>query len=227
MNEKPVERLNYFNGQRLQAADLKLEQDYHLRVRRWLNRSLYTSGIADGLDIAKVPGVPRVRIGPGLALDTMGREIILIDEHEEPVPGAHDDKNLPLAMYLSIRYGEEVLSRQEASCTPVHGSQNKVAWGGPSRVLAEPVFEWSRDLPHESSGKVLLGYVALGKGCKEVNVLDTSVRRNIGAASAAKVKQYALEGEREVAAIPTKGNPIRVTCKINFHIRGRQPNSVT
>jgi hypothetical protein len=37
MNEKPLERLNYFNGQRLQAGDFKLEQDYHMRVRRWLN----------------------------------------------------------------------------------------------------------------------------------------------------------------------------------------------
>jgi hypothetical protein len=229
MNEKPIERLNYFNGQRLQASDLKLEQDYHLRVRRWLNRSLYTSGIADGLIVSKVPGAPRVRIGPGLALDTMGREIILIDEQEETVPGAHDDKNLPLALYLTIRYGEEILARQEAGCTPVNGSQNRIAWGGPSRVLAEPAFEWSRDLPHESSGKVLLAYVALGKGCKEVNVIDTSVRRYVGAASAAKVKQYAIEGEREVAAIPTgdPNNPIRVTARINFHIRGRQPNSVT
>jgi hypothetical protein len=229
MNEKPIERLNYFNGQRLQAADLKLEQDYHVRVRRWLNRSLYTSGIADGLIVKKVPLFPMVRIGPGLALDSMGREIILIDEHEETVPGAHDDKNLPLALYLTIRYGEEVLARQDACCTPVNGSQNKVAWGGPSRVLAEPVFEWSRDLPHESSGKVLLAYVALGKGCKDVNVLDTSVRRYVGAASAAKVKQYALEGEREVAAIPTADpeKPIRVTAQITFHVRGRQPNSVT
>jgi hypothetical protein len=230
MNEKPIERLNYFNGQRLQAADLKLEQDYHLRVRRWLNRSLYSSGIADGLVVNKVPGVPKVRIGPGLALDEMGREIILIDEHEETVAGAHDDKNLPLALYLTIRYGEELLARQDEYCTPASASLNKIASGGPSRVVAEPVFEWNRDLPHESSGKVVLAYVALGKGCKEVNVLDTNVRRYIGAASAAKVKQYALEGESEVAAIPAKDplkKPIRVTAKIRFHIRGRQPNSVT
>jgi len=43
------------------------------------------------------------------------------------------------------------------------------------------------------------------------------------------VRQYALEGEQEVAAIPTGDpeQPIRVTAKIRFHIRGRQPNSVT
>lgn len=229
MNEKPIERLNYFNGQRLLASDLKLEQDYHLRVRRWLNRSLYSSGIADGLIVTKVPGTPRVRISPGLALDTIGREIILIDEHEETVPGAHDDKNKPLALYLTIRYSEEILARQDTNCAPVNGSHDKAAWGGPSRVIAEPIFEWNRELPHESSSKVPLAYVALGKGCKEVNILDPSLRHYIGAASAAKVKQYALEGESEVAATPTGDpqKPIRVTAKIRFHIRGRQPNSVT
>ncbi len=40
MNEKPIERLQYYNGQRLEADDLKLEQEYHIRVRRWLNKSL-------------------------------------------------------------------------------------------------------------------------------------------------------------------------------------------
>lgn len=219
MNEKPLERLHYFNGQRLQAADLTLEQDYHLRIRRWLNRSLYSAGIADGLIVNKVPGVPRVRIGPGLALDSRGREIILIDEHEEPVPGAHDDNNLPLGLYLSIRYAEEIIARQDASCVPRSGAQDKLAWGGPSRVLAEPLFDWSRELPHEDSGKVLLAYVALGKGCKEVNLLDVSVRRYVGAASAAKVKQYALEGVRDI----NKDN----TARIYFHIRGRQPSAVT
>ena len=65
MNEKPLERLNYFNGQRLQAADFKLEQDYHMRVRRWLNRSLYTPGIASGLEVYAMPSAPKVRVaGP-------------------------------------------------------------------------------------------------------------------------------------------------------------------
>jgi len=219
MNEKPLERLNYFNGQRLQAADLKLEQDYHIRVRRWLNRSLYTDGIANGLEVRKVPGAPRVRIGAGLALDAMGREIILLEEREETVPGAHDDENRPLGLYLTIRYREDVLARQNGSCVPQSGSQDKAAWGGPSRVLADPAIEWSREVPHEDSGKVLLAYVGLGKGCKDVNLLDTGVRRYVGAASAAKVRQYALEGARDLDA----ANP----ADVSFHIRGRQPTSVT
>src|SRR3954462_15690854 len=72
MTEKPVERLNYYNGQRLEASDLKLEQEYHIRVRRWLNKSLYSAGIARGLEVRdqkKVdpndPSAPVVVVGPG------------------------------------------------------------------------------------------------------------------------------------------------------------------
>ncbi len=83
MSEKPLERLNYYNGQRLEAKDLKLEQEYHIRVRRWLNKSLYSSGIAQGLTV-RVEKLkenntekPVIIVSPGLAIDTQGREIIL------------------------------------------------------------------------------------------------------------------------------------------------------
>lgn len=212
MNEKPLERLHFFNGQRLQAEDFRLEQDYHMRVRRWLNRSLYTSGIASGLEVRKVPGSPSVIVGPGLALDHFGREIILLDERPVPLQGRG-------IHYLTIRYQEDTTARQDACCPPASSSKNHTASGGPSRILAEPVLEWSTRLPHEESGRVLLARVALSAGCKDVKVLDTSVRRYVGAASAAKVKQYALEGVREV----DQNNP----ATIIFHVRGRNPTSIT
>jgi hypothetical protein len=212
MNEKPLERLHFFNGQRLQAEDFRLEQDYHMRVRRWLNRSLYTSGIASGLEVRKIPGKSSVVVGPGLALDCFGREIILLDE--QPVSlhgrGIH---------YLTIRYQEDSTARQDACCPPATGSKNHTASGGPSRILAEPVLEWSTALPHEESGKVLLARVELAPGCGEVKVLDTSVRHYVGAASAAKVRQYVLEGVREL----DQNNP----ASIVFHVRGRNPTSIT
>lgn len=212
MNEKPLERLHFFNGQRLQAEDFRLEQDYHMRVRRWLNRSLYTSGIASGLEVRKVPGSPSVIVGPGLALDHFGREIILLDEHPVPLQGRG-------IHYLTIRYQEDTTAHQNACCPPASSSKNHTASGGPSRILAEPLLEWSTGLPHEESGRVLLARVELSAGCKDVKVLDTSVRRYVGAASAAKVRQYALEGVREL----DQSNP----ATIIFHVRGRNPTSIT
>src|ERR1044071_5344931 len=87
--QPPMERLNYFNGQRLEASDFKLEQSYHMRVRRWLNKSLYTWGIAKGLEVEVKPGDShRVIVSPGLALDAQGREIILLEEAEVQVVGS-------------------------------------------------------------------------------------------------------------------------------------------
>ena len=51
-----VERLHYFNGQRLVARDLEIEQRYFITVRRMLNRGLYSPGVVDGLEVSKVDG---------------------------------------------------------------------------------------------------------------------------------------------------------------------------
>jgi len=218
MSEKPLERLNYFNGQRLQAGDFKLEQDYHMRVRRWLNRSLYTAGIAMGLEIYPVAGAPRVRVSPGLAIDPLGREIILLEAREVPV--MHDiGLGAQFAgSYIVIRYSEELIAQQDANCSPASNCGDKAATGGPSRVLAEPVIECVPDLPQEASGKVLLGRVVLAAGCGSIASIDTGVRRYVGNASASRVTQYALEGFRDLDS----SNPQH----IYFHIRGRQPYDV-
>jgi hypothetical protein len=217
MNEKPLERLNYFNGQRLQAGDFRLEQDYHMRVRRWLNRSLYTGGIAMGLEVYAVPGRPVVKVQPGLAIDSLGREIILLEAQEVPV--MHDAPGRGMkGSYLVIRYHEELLAQQDACCSPVGMNGDRPAQGGPSRVLAEPILECVADLPHEASGKVLLGRILLTPECKSIASIDTSVRRYVGEGSAAKVRQYALEGVRDID--PDNSG------KVLFHIRGRQPTAV-
>ena len=218
MSEKPLERLNYFNGQRLQAGDFKLEQEYHLRVRRWLNRSLYTSGIAMGLEVYAVAGAPRVRVNPGLALDPMGREIILLEAREVPVMHDIGQGGGMDGPYLVIRYDETLLAQQDACCVPGAASDNKAAQGGPSRVLADPVLECVPDLPLDGSARIVLGRIVLADGCGSIASIDTSVRRYVGEATAAKVRQYALEGVRDL----DPANP----ATLFFHVRGRQPNSI-
>jgi hypothetical protein len=132
MTEKPLERLNYYNGQRLEASDLKLEQEYHIRVRRWLNKSLYSAGIARGLEVhaeiaidpSKKPA-PVVVVSPGLALDAEGHEIILWEEERVVVVGdaRHHAGSASEAevdgLYLTIRYDEELTSLQQSGCVRV------------------------------------------------------------------------------------------------------------
>src|SRR6185436_12253127 len=234
MTEKPLDRLNYFNGQRLEASDLKTEQEYHIRVRRWLNKSLYSPGIARGLEVRKETAVPvagekpppTVVVSPGLALDAQGREItlweeqrVMISSEARPSPGNTEAE--VEGLYLTIRYSEEVTAVEQDGCDAVSGTTRggHPAWGGPTRVRARAIFEQRDFLPPESSGEVVLALVELNGDCSEVHQIDVGVRRYVGAASAAKVRQYALEGARDI----DWKNPAR----IYFHIRGRQPQAVT
>lgn len=216
MSEKPLERLNYYNGQRLEAKDLKLEQEYHIRVRRWLNKSLYSSGIARGLTVRaqKVKEgeteKPVIVVRPGLAIDTQGREIILVEEKNLDLPGETDT-------YLTIAYDERKTEEETGSCAN-RKTGGHVPWGGPARILAEPLLNFYPEIPPDGSGKIVLARVTQINNCNDVE-LDMSLRRYIGASSASRVNQYALEGERHI----DKNNPGR----IYFHIRGRQPTAVT
>lgn len=224
MTEKPIERLNYYNGQRLEASDLKLEQEYHIRVRRWLNKSLYSPGIARGLEVKAEKGTLNVIISPGLALDFEGREIILLEEERIPVIGKHNIVGTEdVGSYLTIQYREQTSAEEEVGCVPRNKASNKngnrLAWKGPTRVLAKPTIGWSDILPHESSGKIVIARVVLDHGCQEVKEVDRNVRIYVREAGTSIHRSYALEGEKDI----DPGN----SKKIYFHIHGRRPNAVT
>lgn len=238
MNEKPLERLNYYNGMPLQASDFKTEQDYHMRTRRWLNKSLYSAGIARGLEVRAITEGPKidtpyVAVSPGLALDSEGREIILFDEAlVEVCSYSGTNESTVVGNYLVIEYAEETLAYESGGCavrTPeTSASKSTNQWGGPSRIQARVKFSWVAFVPQPGSNQIVLARVELTlPHCDSVYQIDAGARRYIGAASAATVRQYVLEGEREIAAIPTTTNvPLLVTATVLFHIR-RQPSSIT
>lgn len=104
-----LQRPSFFEGQRLMADDLADVQTYH-RELRWLhNRSLHNWGIAFGLAVTGKRGEKAVRLQGGLALDCRGRELILSDTQELPIPavaGASDGSG-PATYYLTLRYAED------------------------------------------------------------------------------------------------------------------------
>lgn len=79
-----IKRLNYFNSQFLVERDFNDEQAYHLGMRRRLNRSLHTFGVADGGLVVAKTGPKEVSVGAGMAIDKDGREIVLLDT--APIP---------------------------------------------------------------------------------------------------------------------------------------------
>jgi hypothetical protein len=222
----PLERLNYFNGQRLEASDFRLEQSYHMRVRRWLNKSLYTRGIAKGLEVVVKEGDShRVVVSPGLALDAEGREIILLEAVEVQVVGSPSSvEGVVYGNYLVIEYGEDKVAQVVDGCA-IHAKSKcnckgikETAWGGPSRIRSEPRLSFQDTWPSESSGKIVLAQIELKETCA-VRDIHTALRKYVGVAEAAKVRTYALEGEKDIDANNSK--------QIHFHIRGGRPDTVT
>lgn len=71
-----IKRPHYFDHQFLIESDFTLEQNYHLDMRRRLNRGLHTFGIAEGLRVTKTAS-RSVTVEAGTAIDNQGREIVL------------------------------------------------------------------------------------------------------------------------------------------------------
>src|SRR5438132_12551736 len=79
-----IERVQFFNGQRLFPPDLQAIDDFN-RGMRWLhNLSLHQPGIGSGFAVYGKKGDRKVTIKAGYALDDLGREIVLT--HPEPLP---------------------------------------------------------------------------------------------------------------------------------------------
>jgi len=76
--DQPRRRVNFFAGRILSADDLRAEQE-HARARQWLhNRMLHGAGVVSGLDVV-VEGGDDIVVSPGMAIDGLGREIVLAE----------------------------------------------------------------------------------------------------------------------------------------------------
>ena len=102
-----VERLRYFTGLFLEEQDFKLEQSYHLQMRRRLNFALFTPGVLFDLTVVR-EATDRVRVDPGMAVDShpgeqQGREIVLTGPRTVNLNGFANDAQV----YITIAYGEQ------------------------------------------------------------------------------------------------------------------------
>lgn len=81
--ESPT-RNRYYYGKLLDARHLEIEQDYGNEKRWLINRLSIGSGVLCGLAVTKSTDGTRVRVGPGVAIDPLGREI-LVPEPSAPL----------------------------------------------------------------------------------------------------------------------------------------------
>jgi hypothetical protein len=218
-----LQRLNYFNGQRLAAADLRAEQAHHLGMRRVLNQSLYSPGIVAGLELSPDPAHKhKVIVQRGLAFDHLGREIFVPVDVAVLVAGAPSTTpGVVFGNLLVVSYREQRRQPAFDRCQiglPYAPCSGDLPWGAPTRILAEAVFEVVDAWPAEASGRVVLGQIELNNKCEVVRVLP-GVRQYAVPVKPQVAQALALEGEKDL----DKDNPKVLV----FHVRGGAPEQVT
>lgn len=223
-SNQSLERLNYYNGQRLEAADFRLEQAFHMQVRRELNKWLYTYGIASGLDVIKNPNDKHsVIVNPGLAIDKEGREIILLEPCTVSVRGRPSKPDEAVfGNYVVIEYAEEPVARVEDGCAvpPAKGKEScTLKWNGASRIRMKPALSMQNNWPggNDEERKIVLAQLELDESC-EVRAIRKGVRKYANAARALRTRLISIEGEKDIDNNNSK--------YIYFHIDGDYPERV-
>jgi hypothetical protein len=209
-----VERVNYYNGERLEAADLLLDQSYHITLRRLVNRGFFSPGVVQGLTIT-TSNPTTVTVAAGFALDPQGREIVLTRHQKIAVPN-HTPSSGIGGYYLTIRYHEARVPGPSPDCAPTSAS------GPPSRIDEAPVLGWTElwpdhnRCPGDSNSEstecaIVLALVLLDGSC-HVTGIDTGVREIAHSTLPGAVKSFQIEGEKDI--IPGEGK------RIHFRVRG-------
>jgi hypothetical protein len=181
-----LERIQFFNGQRLLASDLQSLESFDRDVRWLHNYSLHGAGIGSGFAVTGKKGDRQVTISPGYALDALGREIILTMPDTEQVPPVADNgAGKPVLYDLLVSYPPDAnlipSETREGDCAPL----------GTVRVHEQPVFCWARltddgtqpadarlkDLVQQQM-MIVLAQVAI-QNCQLKDDVSVAVRRNV------------------------------------------------
>src|SRR5229473_902451 len=103
-----LERIQFFNGERLFASDLQALESFN-REMRWLhNQSLHQAGVGSGFSVMGNVGDSQVVITPGYALDSQGEEIILTQKLVLPIPSVADNGSGGSVFYdLTVSYPQD------------------------------------------------------------------------------------------------------------------------
>ncbi len=157
-----LKRNLFFSGQQLSAEDLT---DLNLANRelRWLhNRALHSWGIGIGLEAKGERGDSVVTIGPGYAVDCLGRQIIVTADRSKTVPAVAGQSGVEAIYYLVTAYKDDA-----GVCSA----------GGSVRLGEEPLLDWR--LPNElQQGRDIVLAKASIQNCRLSRGLSLAERRS-------------------------------------------------
>lgn len=171
-------RPNFFAGRLLSAADLADEQRYAIERRRLLNRALHGAGVVCGLSVepAGTAGAPAVVVGPGLALDGLGREVVVPEACTVPLPAAAGCASVAVAYRevledptpggqpATVVEGYEVVVAEGEAPAVEHPSAPEVAAALADGDLQRALCLLAAEPLPGAGGPVVLANVTLGAG---------------------------------------------------------------
>jgi cytoskeletal protein CcmA (bactofilin family) len=141
-------RVRYFGGEALLTQDFIDEQLYHKYARENFRGGVFRrGGVIEGLEVligADGPP-PTVSVASGMALDGLGRSIVLAEQTTVVLDKAEEGKRY----FLTVKYGERVFS----------GGHEDL-----KRIAEEPVFVSSESYDPDSQDDVLLGVIEISDG---------------------------------------------------------------
>jgi len=180
-----ISRVNYFDRQFLKVDEFKDEQAYHLDARRRLTRAFQDWGIVKGLEVRVVDPIT-VSVSPGLAVDALGREMVVDKEVRVRVPYGEG----PKPVYVTIAYKEQLDPDSRSGSAGAPKTETRM------RELAD--FAGSTVMPADDGSCVLLAQFTQDGNRPAGQVLDGGVRRLAGAlrlaAGAEAVGAFKVQG---------------------------------
>jgi hypothetical protein len=134
------DRVTFREGQRLTARDLADDRANRARVRRLHVRHLHeTWGIATGFDVQPA-GPAAVAVGPGHAIDSSARDLLLSSSLVVPVPAAKGPQLFVLvATYLAdCAFPAEAARAGACLTSPLHPRRERAAFAWRTPTDLEP-----------------------------------------------------------------------------------------
>ena len=181
----PFDRVTYRDGQLLAARDLQDDAQTSKRLRQMHTKFLHqTWGIGTGFSVSAAVGSDSVHVGPGYAIDTSGREILLAQDVAiaVPVTPAADD------LMLVVVYQPDTAYRKLPDIGVLCAGSDLDPRG------ERPLFVWRTPANFENASDIPLAKVRAQKGGL-VQTPDISVRRY----AARMIRPHVATGTMEFA----------------------------
>jgi hypothetical protein len=158
------QRVHFFDGRLLTAKDFQDEQAYHLEKRRLHNRLFHPSGVVSGLEVGEAGGTT-VLVQPGVAIDGLGREIIVPEEQQIDGAQPTDAHGEPAGARVTEGTARLLLRYREVGVEPrPHPDGGEM----PGRIAETRVLIVAVDQPADPKEDVLLAKLRVVRDVVEV-----------------------------------------------------------